>query len=120
MVLFLLGKEHTSPGDAEGDSLEETMSAAAIKTSSMLDVDLGATALVKLLIKSFDSGFNSLILVLQFPGWEVSTVPMCLSVSLNTAVNCARVTDRRLLGLAFCWQTERINFVRKIFNRNIK
>lgn len=80
MVLFLLGREHTSPRNAERGSLEETMSTGLIKRSSMLHVELGATALVKLLIKSFGSGFNSLILVLQFPGWEVSTVTMCSSV----------------------------------------
>lgn len=66
------------------------MNAGLIKRSSMLDVDVGATAPVKLLIKSFDSVFNSLILVLWFPGWEVSTVTLCSLVSLNTAVNCLR------------------------------
>lgn len=80
-MLFLLGREQTSRRDAERDSLEETMNAGLIKRSSMLDVDVGAADLVKLLLNSFDGGFNSLILVLQLPGWEVSTVPMCSSVS---------------------------------------
>lgn len=64
MVLFLLGREHTSHRDAERDYLEEAMNVGLIKRSSMLDVDVGATASVELLIKSFDNGFNSLILVL--------------------------------------------------------
>lgn len=88
MTLFLLGREHTLNRDAETDSLKETMNAGLIKRSSMLDVDVGTTGLVKLLLNSFDGGFNSLILVLQLPGWEVSTVTMRLSVSQNTAVNC--------------------------------
>ena len=47
---------------------------------------LGVGDLVELLIKSFDSGFNSLMLVLQFPGWETSTVTVCSLATLNTAV----------------------------------
>lgn len=53
MVLFLLSKELTSHGDAERDSLEERMNIGLVKRSSMLDVDVGATAQVKLLLKSF-------------------------------------------------------------------
>lgn len=72
------------------------MNTGLIKRSSMLDVEVGATAPVRLLSKSFDRVFNSSILVLWFPGWEVSTVTLCLSVSLNTAVNC--------LHLCCTWQ----------------
>lgn len=47
----------------------------------MLDVDVGATAPVKLLIKSFGSGFSTLILILWFPGWEVSSLHVFISQS---------------------------------------
>lgn len=103
MVLFLLGRGHTSHRDAGRDSLEETMNAGLIKRSCMLDVDVGATAPVKLLIKSFDSAFNSLILVLWFPGWDVPTVTVCSSVSQNTAVNC--------LHLCYMWEAAGLNIL---------
>lgn len=81
MVLFLLGREHPSHRGAERHSLEETVNAGLTKRSSMLDVDVGATAPVKLLIKSFGSGFRTLILILWFPGWEVSSLHVFISQS---------------------------------------
>ena len=49
---------------------------------------VGIGVLVELLVKSLDGGFNSLMLVQQFPGQETSTVIVCSSASLNTAACC--------------------------------
>lgn len=57
----------------------------------------------------------------SFLGGKSLLLP-CVYQSVKTLllIACTHVTHRRLLGLAFCWQTERIIFMHKVFNLSMK
>lgn len=79
------------------------------KQSSMLSVNVGV--LVKLLIKSFDGSFTSLVLVLQFPGREASAVVLCSSARLNAAVCCLHLCHAKVAaGLSVLLANWKDNF----------